>query len=103
MNPETHCCGPEHDTDFFKAIGDVMRKYPQLAKKYMIVCVDHETDIMKIDFDKQGAVSRIEGKTVITEFKDLEDIKRMRVNECCGWRGTAADGSPICAKWWYVQ
>jgi hypothetical protein len=103
MKAEMHCCGPEHDTDFFEGIAEVMQKYPGLTKKYIIVCVDHETDIMKIDFEKQGALSGIEGQTVITEFKDLKAIERLTGSrECCGWK-SSGDGGLVCTRWWRVQ
>lgn len=80
-----HNCGPTGDTDFFEALGAVFDKFPDAAKNYSISCIDHETDIMKIDFKKQTALARIEGNRVITEYRDTENF--------------AASGL-ICCKWW---
>lgn len=78
-----HMCGPEGDSDFFNAIGEVFDKFPDLLKKYSISCVDHETDVMKIDIEKQVGLARIEGNKIVTEFSDR----------------SLASGL-ICCKWW---
>ena len=85
--PQEHCCGPDHDADFFEAIAGVMRRFPKAAKKYAVKCIDHETDLMKVDFKKRVGLSRIVGKRVTTEFVDA--------------RRVASRG--VCCLWWYYK
>lgn len=93
-----HACGPEHDAEFFADIQKVMHKHPRLAGKYHIVCVDHETDILKIDFEKMGALKRIEGNTIITEFRPLKELEATS-SACCSWL-CPVGGHCRCTDYW---
>jgi hypothetical protein len=94
-----HQCGPETDAEFFSQIADLMKRYPAMAKKYHVVCVDHQTDMMKIDFSRSAAVSRIEDQRIITEFKDRASIGSDRM-DCCSWCFIDNSGRYKCCGWW---
>ena len=95
-----HQCGPEAEAEFFSQIADLMRRYPAMAKKYHMVCVDHQTDMMKIDFEKTAAVSRIEDQRIITEFKDRTLIGTAPM-DCCSWCFIDnVTGRYKCCGWW---
>ena len=93
-----HCCGPEHDSDFFKAVAEVMKRYPDAAKRYAIKCIDHETDMMGIDFAKKSGVSKIEDGKVVMEFVDAKKAK-VKGRVCCLWIVTPR-GRVYCAAYW---
>ena len=67
MLPERDC-GPEGDAAFLDELAAIFERYPEAARKYNVRCVDHEKDMMKIDFTKMEGSARIEGDRVITEF-----------------------------------
>jgi hypothetical protein len=92
-----HACGPTQDPEFFADFAALMRKHPHLSGKYHVVCADHETDILGIDFDSTVGVKRIEGARVITEFVPANAVAESSV--CCEWE------CPInrpckCVSWW---
>ncbi|MFN0021535.1 MAG: hypothetical protein ACKVP0_25060 [Pirellulaceae bacterium] len=97
---QEHCCGPDHDKAFFKAVTKLFKKFPDLANKYAIECVDHETEIMNIDFGKQVAVSKIVGKKVITEFTTIKKAERIPTKVCCRWI-TDWEGNLHCVRYWH--
>lgn len=90
-----HACGPESDKEFFSDLEQVLRRHPEAAKKYQIACADHEMDLMGIDFEKRGALQRIEGDRVITEFKDRAELEAR--GGCCKW---CLSASWYCCAWW---
>lgn len=97
-----HQCGPEADQEFFSELVDLMKRYPASAKKYHIVCCDHQTDMMKVDFDKTVAVSQIEGTRIVTEFKDRASLDSQRM-DCCSWcfiDDVSDSGRYKCCGWW---
>jgi hypothetical protein len=94
---KAHQCGPEHDREFFAELHEVMLRHPQLLGKYQIKCVDHETDILNINFDEQVRISRIEGSRIVGEFTSRLAIQG-ETRECCEWCGT--DGGYRCCGYW---
>ena len=70
---EENQCGPQTDSDFFYELRAVFEKYPDAAQTYSIHCRTLESDIMRIDLERQVGVSRIEGNQIITEFRDSDD------------------------------
>jgi hypothetical protein len=101
-----HDCGPDGgDAAFFNEVAPIFEKFPDAARKYVIRCIDHETDIMNIDFTKMIGMARIEGDRVITEFLDRK--KTLGVDAagaapviCCQWEHT---GSPGGGTWTCTQ
>lgn len=95
--PEEHKCGPDHDKDFFADLQELLRKHPEQAKKYSINCVDHETDIMGIDFTKQVAIKKIEDNKVVTNFVSMDELEKLKERGplyCCSWYNEK------CVSWW---
>ena len=91
---EEHKCGPEHNTEFFDALNEVYNKFPEAADQYAVICIDHETDIMKIDFKKQEGIARMdEGMKKVTI--DYQDKPAAEASD----EGLASSGL-ICCKWW---
>jgi len=79
-------CGPETDPDFFNELQMVFDKFPDAAQKYSIACMLLEKNTLRIDFEKQTGISRIEGHQIITEFRDIGDGPPTSVgNPCCEW------------------
>ena len=68
MAGEEHACGPEADPELFAELEAVFDRFPGQSEKYIITCVDHETEIMGIDFATQEGHKRIEGDTIVTTF-----------------------------------
>jgi hypothetical protein len=96
--PEAHCCGPDHDVEFFKEISEVMRRFPALAGKYQVACVDHETDILNIDFSTKVAFKQIIGNTVVTEFIDRSEVTTASC--CCNWVCPGDKNPCYCVGYW---
>lgn len=86
-----HCCGPDHDKEFFDEVNAVFAKFPEAAKRYAIQCIDHETDILNIDFETTAALKRIENGKIIVEFVPRES---MGDRVCCVW------SAGRCIQWW---
>ena len=100
-----HACGPNHDTAFFDAIDEVFDRFPEMATKYVIKCVDHETEIMNIDFNDKIGVSQIEGDRVVTEFRDRADDAGILSEKCCQWKYYYDDNGirrRYCATAWWI-
>jgi hypothetical protein len=84
---------PNEETEFHDAIKEVFLKYPEAQRRYALSSLDLENE-MKIDFDRQVGVSRIEDGKVITEFVDREAVARMQLclkwnfdySECLHWK-----------------
>jgi hypothetical protein len=101
-----HDCGPDGgDAEFFNELAPVFEKFPDAARKYVIRCIDHETDIMKIDFEKMIGIARIEGDRVITEFRDKTlppDGTDLAPSICCQWdhTGPLGGGTWTCSQRW---
>ncbi|MFE7842463.1 hypothetical protein ACFU53_42315 [Streptomyces sp. NPDC057474] len=70
------------DVEFRNAIKEVFLKYPEAQRKYALSSLALEEQ-MKIDFDKQVGVSRIDGNKIITEFVDRDSVIRMQL--CLKW------------------
>lgn len=86
MNPR-ETAGPDVDADFFDALGTVFEKYPDVAQKYSIRRLHHERGNLKIDFDKQYGVSRVDGNRIVTEFRDTSELTVASSHRaCCEWR-----------------
>ncbi|MFD5743675.1 hypothetical protein ACFXJM_04090 [Streptomyces massasporeus] len=75
-------CMPTEDVEFHNAIKEVFLRYPEAQGKYALSSLALENGI-PIDFDKEVAVSRVEGRTIITEFKDRKSVIRMQL--CLRW------------------
>jgi len=103
MAGEEHACGPEADPELFAELEAVFDRFPGQSEKYIITCVDHETEIMGIDFATQEGHKRIEGDTIVTTFhprstpgpSDKVIIGWPPGLVCCGW---TAEGR--CWYWW---
>ncbi|WP_424890259.1 hypothetical protein [Streptomyces sp. XH2] len=79
-------CGPERDPEFFGEIEKVFAKYPEAAGRYAVRCKRLELEVLKIDFQKQVGVTRIEDGRIITEFLDRDEVlKRDSESPCCEW------------------
>jgi hypothetical protein len=84
---------PNEETEFHDAIKEVFLKYPEAQRRYALSSLDLENE-MKIDFDRQVGVSRIEDGKIITEFVDREAVARMQLclkwnfdySECLHWK-----------------
>ena len=100
-----HDCGPDGgDAEFFNELAPIFEKFPDAARKYVIRCIDHETDIMKIDFKKSIGAARIDGDRIITEFPDrtLMVGPDATPSICCQWdhTGPIGGGSWTCSQRW---
>ena len=85
MNPQ-ETAGPDVDVDFFEALRTVFEKYPDVAQKYSIRRLHHEFGKLKIDFDKQIGVSRVDGNRIVTEFRGISDTTIASSHHaCCQW------------------
>ncbi|MFI8823771.1 hypothetical protein [Streptomyces sp. NPDC053431] len=80
-------CGPERDPDFFDEVDKLFARYPEAAGRYAVACRRLELDILKIDFDKQVGVTRIEDGRIVTEFVDRDTVEGTRSahHACCEW------------------
>ena len=77
--------GPEVDIQLFNELRSVFERYPDAAHKYAIRWM-HQEIKLKIDFEKQTAVSRVEGNRIVTEFQSLsESATTARHHGCCEW------------------
>ena len=85
---------PDVDIAFFNELRSVFEKYPDAAQKYSI-SVRHN---LKIDLDKQNGVSRTEGNRIVTEFRDVSDLKIAGSRHACCERYLVA-GRWRCARW----
>jgi hypothetical protein len=99
--PPEHDCGPEGDAAFFDELSAIFERYPEAARKYNVRCVDHEKDMMKIDFTKMEGRARIEGDRVITEFLAKEKTLDP-ASFCCQWEhtGQMGGGTWTCTQRW---
>lgn len=99
-NEYNHACGPVHDSEFFADIQKVMAKYPHLINKYHITCVDHETDVMKVNFDKTVGVRKIEGNKIITEFRPRSEFAtEVESRPCCSWYCPIGSSCQCTSRW----
>jgi hypothetical protein len=99
-----HDCGPDGgDAAFFDELDPIFRRYPDAARKYFIRCVDHETEILRIDFSKMEGLARIEGNHVITEFRARGDEIATPDTICCQWEhsGQMGGGTWTCTQRWH--
>jgi len=74
--------GPEVDVALFNELGSVFAKYPDAARKYSIRWL-HQEIKLKIDLEKQTAVSRVEGSRIVTEFQAISPASSHHA--CCEW------------------
>jgi hypothetical protein len=102
MAADGHSCGPEADPELFAELEKAFLKFPHLIGKYRISCTDHETDVMGIDFEQQASVKRIDGDTIVTEFRPREDLGIENGMKCCGWctYGRPPRTRTVCCDWW---
>ena len=83
----TAAAGPDVDVDLFNELRTVFEKYPDAARKYSICSLHHELSNLKIDFDKQQGLSRVEGNRIVTEFRDIAGPTIASSHHaCCEWR-----------------
>ncbi|MFJ5727652.1 hypothetical protein [Streptomyces paradoxus] len=75
-------CMPDEDVEFHDAIKEVFRRYPEAQGKYALSSLALENQ-MKIDFSEKVGVSRIEGDSIVTEFKERKSVVRARI--CLKW------------------
>jgi len=94
-----HQCGPNHDSEFFDEVTALFQRFPEMAGKYSIKCMDHETNIMKVDLERNIGISRIEGDRVITEFRNREP-ERIWQERCCEWCVSPITGKRYCCTAW---
>lgn len=87
---QTPLCGPERDPGFFEDLAGVFAKHPDAAGRYSIGCMRRETEVMKIDFNKQVGLSRIEGDRMITEYRDRSNADVP---------GESLPNGPFCCQW----
>jgi hypothetical protein len=76
-------CGPQRDPEFFAEIDKVFAEHPEAAKRYAVSCTRLETVVLKIDFETQIGVSRVEDGRIITEFHDRKDDIVRGHAHCC--------------------
>ncbi|WP_327732684.1 hypothetical protein OG749_01310 [Streptomyces nojiriensis] len=79
-------CGPERDPEFFEEIDKLFARYPEAAERYAVSCLRLETVVLKVDFEKQVGVTRVEDGRIITEFYDREDeenVPKDLFTHCC--------------------
>jgi hypothetical protein len=102
---EDHKCGPDQDTDFFRAINEVFNRFPAAAAKYAIGCMDHETQIMGIDFSKTELILRIVGNQIITDQQDRSQPGPAPAADliCCEWQRVADNTWRCTSRWDRVQ
>ncbi|MBV2154110.1 hypothetical protein [Kitasatospora sp. SUK 42] len=82
-------CGPERDPEFFKDLAAVFASHPDAARRYTVKCLRYETEVLKVDFDKQVGVSHVEGDRVVTEFRARDEVQTdLHGPYCCEWIGT---------------
>lgn len=101
---EGHQCGPEHDVDFFREIHAIFQKHPEASKKYSIASIEHELQLLKIDYRSTVQVAQIVGDEVILRKKTRDALTRDMV--CCKWMTTeteSEDGNTIVSSWICVQ
>ncbi|MFB6440554.1 hypothetical protein ACFCVY_27895 [Streptomyces sp. NPDC056411] len=84
--------GPTHDTAFFDAIQAAFDKYPDIAKDYSIRHIGGVVDAMRVDLDRQVAVSNVQDGEIVTKFVDRSpdpvDPPPDPTTDpgCCEWR-----------------
>lgn len=96
---DEHCCGPKYHGDFFNEVLAVFKKHPEAARNYAIACIDHETEMMGIDFATTVGINKIDGNKITTEFTNKERWKQINeatpTSKCCKW-----DKDGNCIEWW---
>lgn len=85
---------PDVDVAFFNELRTVFEKYPDAAQKYSISVRNN----LKVDLNKQNGVSRVEGNRIITEFRDISDLKIASSHHACCERYLSG-GRWKCARW----
>lgn len=86
-----HRCGPDHDAEFFNEADALFQKFPHLAKKYAIKCLDHEIDLLGVDYAQQIGASRVEGNRVVTQFEPAHLADSAKVDAACCQFGYRTD------------
>ncbi|MCY0958484.1 hypothetical protein [Streptomyces sp. H27-H5] len=104
--------GPKEDTEFFEEVEALFKKHAEVSKKYSVRYIGAEVDALKLDFTKTVAVSRLEGKQLITDFVDRATVikdksgggsdeeEMLEANRfCCEWvhTGTRMRCVKICS------
>ncbi|MBB6417417.1 hypothetical protein [Streptomyces sp. AK010] len=85
-------CMPTGDVDFHDAVKEVFRGYPETQGKYALSSLALERR-RRVDVDKEVAVSRIEGRKIITEFEERKSVIRMQL--CLKWNFDCTE----CLMW----
>jgi hypothetical protein len=96
-----HRCGPDYDKEFFDDATAVFKKHPAAAKRYCIKCIDHEVDLLKIDFDKKVGSVRVDGDKIIKEFHDRSSVDENTLRGgCCEYAIDPVTGKRKCIVYW---
>ncbi len=93
-----HSCGPEAEPAFFDEVKAVFEKHPDVSSNYSISCLDHYTDLMRIDFNKTVKIATIEGERVTVRFNEMESEANAS-RFCCEW-APRMGGGWICLQRW---
>ncbi|GEO87656.1 MULTISPECIES: hypothetical protein [Alphaproteobacteria] len=64
-----HCCGPEYAADYFYGIRQAAIA-ANTSNDYLVSCIDHEGEVLGVDFSKHYGVSSIVDGRLVTEFFD---------------------------------
>lgn len=81
-----HMCGPEYAKGFFAGIREAVVA-SGARSKYLVSCVDHETDILGIDFDQMVGVTSASDGGLVTTFVDRQDVGKLREFVPYKWLG----------------
>jgi hypothetical protein len=92
--------GPEVDRELFSEISAVMRRHPEAAKKYQLKSIAQELEL-GVDLEKELGISRVEGRTIITEFVDRTALSAALAETGTPDGGTPDGGTPsgACRQW----
>ena len=86
-----HQCGPQFATRFFTAVHDAVIA-ANVHSRYLISCVDHETQILGVDFKQKAGITRVENGRLITEFVKRDSLATHGALQAYKWLGS----TPIC-------
>ncbi len=87
-----HQCGPAYAEGFFLGVRNAARA-AHVSSKYLISCIDHEIDVLGIDFDSQAGITSRSGEGgLVTSFVDRVSVTKRRDLRAYKWLGD----TPIC-------
>lgn len=78
--------GPQVDVEFFADLQRVFANHPDASQKYAIRTLTDNNGGTKVDFQTHVAVSKCDGRRVVTEYL-LRDFDSPDEGDaaCCGW------------------